>query len=775
MSTQRSPGRPTTLPTPLTPLVGRAQETASVAALVRRADVRLITLAGAGGVGKTRLALRVAEEVADGFPDGVRFISLASITDPDLVLWAIARNLGVREAQDIPTVDRLKTALAEDHLLLVLDNVEQVVEAAPLLVEFLAACPNVKILATSRVRLRVSGEREYVVPPLGLASLQDHATIEDLLASDAVRLFIERAQAVKSDFTLTAENGAIVAAICRRVDGLPLAIELAAARIKVLPPAALLARLEQRLPLLTGGGRDLPARQRTMRDAVAWSHDLLADEERRLFRRLGVFVGGFDLMAAEHVGGEGGRYVETFDLIASLVDRSLLRQEEQPDGEPRFAMLETIREYALERLEASGEAEVVHQAHAARYLEVAMSDAPRIMDWGDPARLGRLTAERGNIRAALEWLATRGDAERLARLAGALTWFWQVAGQQREARRWLDQAFGAIAKISLRSRLDLLTAGASLAAQQGDHRQATALADDLLVLARSQRDRFAESIALVLLSRSANQREDYAEATALATESVALCREHGDSPMLPWALQRLGIERHIAGDYSSAAALVEESLETFRATGNLLGVAYALSNLGLTRHVLGDRRAAVALYRESLALRRDVGDPWDIAGLLGQLAALALEAGHVEPAARLLGAATGIYETTGTTPQPYEVPQVASAETDLRSRLGSERYRMAHTAGRGMPLESILEEALVVAEAVEADLANGAPATTHGLSPREIEVLQQLAAGRSNAEIAAALFISPRTASTHVSHLYAKLGVASRAEAVVFALRNGLI
>jgi predicted ATPase len=325
--TQRSSGRPANLPSALTPLVGRAQEVAQVAALLRRADVRLITLAGPGGVGKTRLALRVAEEVADGFPGGVQFVPLASISDPELVLWTVAQTLGVREARDISLVDRLKTVLAEERLLLVLDNVEQVVEAAPLLVELLAACPQVKVLVTSRVRLRVSGEREYLVTPLGLAAVPGYAAIEDVLASDAVRLFVERAQAVKSDFTLTSENGAPLAAICRRVDGLPLAIELAAARIKVLPAAALLARLEQRLPLLTGGGRDLPARQRTMRDAVAWSHDLLSEEERRLFRRLAVFIGEFDLDAAEAVCGvPHDLNLDLFEGVSSLVDKSLLHQ-----------------------------------------------------------------------------------------------------------------------------------------------------------------------------------------------------------------------------------------------------------------------------------------------------------------------------------------------------------------------------------------------------------------------------------------------------------------
>jgi predicted ATPase len=369
VSSSPTPDRFHNLRSPLSAFIGRESEVAAVAALLHRDEVRLVTLTGPDGVGKTRLALRAAAAMATDFANRVWFVGLAPIADPALVVPAIAQVLGVREAGDEPLAARLEAFLTERRLLLVLDNFEQVAAAAPLVAELLGACPGIKVMATSRGRLRLSGEREYPVPPLSLPVLEAAASAKEKATSEAVRLFVDRAQAVRPDLALTAETAPAVAEICRRLDGLPLAIELAAARVKVLSPSALQARLERRLPLLTGGGQDLPARQQTMRAAIGWSHDLLPRDEQALFRRLAVFVGGFTLEAAEAVvGADGG---DIFEGIASLAAKSLLRQTEQDAAEPRYGMLETVREFGLEQLSVSGEEAATRHSHAAWYTVLA--------------------------------------------------------------------------------------------------------------------------------------------------------------------------------------------------------------------------------------------------------------------------------------------------------------------------------------------------------------------------------------------------------------------
>src|SRR5215213_2435829 len=493
MASTQWPHASVDLPISLTPLIGRERETATLVSMLGQHDARLLTVTGPGGVGKTRLALHVAADVGAAFPDGVVFVDLATVTDPALVAPVVAAVLGVREASGQPLVDQVRAFLRDKRLLLVLDNFEQVVEAAPLVVTLLAGCPGLAVLATSRVRLRVSGEREYPLSPLGLPDDGGQRPVDALRPSEAVRLFVARAQAVQPDFALSPANAVVVADICRRLDGLPLAIELAAARIKSLSVSALLSRMESRLPLLTGGGRDLPLRQQTMRDTIAWSYDLLSPEEQTQFQRLAVFVGGFSLEAAEAVAEPGGSGT-VFDIISSLLDSSLLLKQEAGDGESRFRMLETIREFGLERLTASGAEAPVRQAHAAWYLALAEAAESSMRGGAAQARwLDRLEADHPNLRAALTWFEQTGDAEGGARLAGTLQGYWLQRSHRSEGRAWLERAL-AHGVVTNEARAKALLALAVLSQLTGSS-EATALLAQSLAFSRSAADSRRAAVA----------------------------------------------------------------------------------------------------------------------------------------------------------------------------------------------------------------------------------------------------------------------------------------
>src|SRR5947209_7188347 len=601
---------PHNLPVQPTPLIGREREVAAVQQLLLREDVRLLTLTGPGGSGKTRLGLQVAAELSNHFPDGIYFVNLAPISDAELVVPTMAQTLGVKESPTRSMVEQLQVFLQEKLLLLMLDNFEQVVSAAPRLSDLLARCSHLKLLVTSRTVLHLSAEHEFAVPPLSLPDLNHLPDLVTLSQYEAVALFIARAQALKPEFQVSHANAPAVAEICARLDGLPLAIELAAARIKLLPPPALLARLGQRLVVLTSGGRDAPARQQTLRKTIEWSYQLLDAEEQRLFRRLSVFVGGCTLQAIEAVCAALDTQppaVSVLDGAASLLDKSLLRQTESEAEEPRFVILETIREYGREALEVSGEAEVTHQAHAAYYQALAEA-AERA--WNGPQQAGwlaRLEQEHDNLRAAMNWLLERGEAEMALRLGTALWWFWYTQEHMNEGWNELSRALERSEGVAVQLRARALWAAGSLAGSLGHVERGEVLCKESLALFRGIGDTKGMGDATFHLAHVAFARWDLAAARSLFEESLVCLRETGDKTLTAWALNALALVVLYQGEYARVHPLAEQAVEILRELGDITGVAMAVMTLAEVVFWQGDRARAQTLAEEGLAIASETG------------------------------------------------------------------------------------------------------------------------------------------------------------------------
>jgi predicted ATPase len=641
--------RPSNLPVPRTAFIGREHEGAALRQLLGRDDVRLVTLTGPGGIGKTRLALQVAGEIGDQFPSGVCFVSLSVVGEPGLIASTIAQAVGVRETGNQSAQEGLKDYLGglDQPMLLLLDNFEHLVSAAPAISELLSAGPMLKIVVTSQSPLHVYGEHEFPLPPLALPDPKSLLPLDALSRLPAIALFVERACAVKHDFVLSNENASAVAAVCARLDGLPLAIELAAARIKLLSPSAMLMRLESCLNLLTGGARDLPVRQRTLRGTVDWSYGLLNPAEQTLFRRLSVFSGGCTLEAVEAVCDTAGDLgLDVLDGVASMVDKSLTQQVEEAAGETRFVMLSTIREYALERLAASDDVAATRRSHAAYYLVLAEEGALEAA--AHPEWLDRFEVEHDNFRAALEYLIKTGDADWGLRLGTALFHFWETREYLTEGRSRIARLLAleeAAARPKLRSRL--LFSAAVLAGEQGDYTSAQRLFDESLETCLELNDKRGVAVALNALAVNARDRGEIATASLLFERCVAIWRDEGDPADVARALSNLANVTKLQGEAARAASLYDECLAIFRKVDDVAGIAWTLNYQGDVAREGNDLTAARSFYEQSLAAFSLSRDGWGIASALSDLAGLSWDQGDNDEARRLYGESIQMFQNLG--------------------------------------------------------------------------------------------------------------------------------
>ncbi len=728
--------RPNNLPVQRTAFIGREREATVLRQLLSRTDVQLVTLTGPGGIGKTRLALQVAADAATEFPGGVCFVPLSAVSDPSLIAATIAQALGVRETGSQSPQESLKeyVSMLDQPMLLLLDNFEHLVSGAPVITQLLTTGPKLKVAVTSQAPLHVYGEHELPVPPLALPDLKAIPPLEVLARLPAVALFVERAQAVKREFGLTRDNASAVAAICARLDGLPLAIELAAARTKLLSPHAMLSRLESRLNLLTGGARDLPTRQQTLRSTVDWSYGLLNASEQALFRRLSVFAGGCTLEGAEAAcDTKGDLGLDILDGMASMVDKSLAQQVEQGDAETRFFMLSTIREYALERLAESQDEAATRRAHAAYYLVLAEEGAEDVV--AHPEWLDRFEIEHDNFRLALDYLIKTGDAEWGLRLGAALFRFW-------ETREYLTEGRDAIARLlalegtatrpKLRARL--LFAAAVLSGEQGDYASARQLFEDSLETCLELNDRRGVAIALNALAVNSRDRGDFPVASSLFERCVAIWKDLGDSGDTARALSNLANVTKLQGDYALASSLYGECLTMFRKAGDEAGVAWTLNYQGDIAREKTDLVAARLFFEQSLAAFRELRDGWGIATTLADLASLSCDLGNdaearrlygesiqmfqelghkrgiaraleclavsaaaqskAEQSLHLAGAAAALRQRLGAPIAPTEQPRLEKALEFARRTLGSAAGLTAWMEGWAMPVEQAVREGL---------------------------------------------------------------------------------
>lgn len=758
------------LPEPRTSFVGRGQELARA----RRALVttRLLTLTGAGGSGKTRLALRAATGVLGAYPDGTWFTDLARLSEPDLVPQAVASAVGAREQPGRPPAETVVEHLGEKRALLVLDNCEHLIDAAAHLVELLlASCHRLRVVATSREPLGVAGEALFPVPPLPVPPDRPSEPGE-AENNDAVCLFVERARLKLPGFTLTRANVRAVIEVCRRLEGIPLAIELAAARMGTLATERVAERLRDSLDLLSAGPRTAPARQRTMRAAIEWSYGLLPGPEKEIFRRLSVFSGGFMLEAAEAVcpGGAIGRR-EVLDLVTGLADRSLVAVDTTAEGRVRYRVLEPIRQYAREYLEEVGEAEEVGRRHAAYFLDFAEGVEPQLRGKGQVQCLGRLEEDNGNLRAAMAWLLEKGEVEDAVRLASALWIFWLIHGHQHEGRRWIEEALAKGENLTAHARAEALWVRASTYYGLGTAEELERICREAAPLFRQVGDDVGLAYALAGMATARMQLGDVERAIALFEEASELSRATGEKWGMSGGLVHLGSAYLGQGDYEGAARCFGEGLALAREIGNNLAASAAFYGLAMAARGQGDHDRAAKLYADGLQSAAEAGDKANIAYTLEGLAQVAAARGEAGRAVRLFGAAEAALEDAGGTLYPYAQARSASEQAvdDLRSRMDQAAFSVAWSEGRAMSPGEAVEYALSgggtvapAATAVPEPQPTGARPVS--LTRRQEEIAALIARGMTNRQIAKDLFVSENTVANHVARILKKLGLCSRSQ-----------